>query len=187
MAIRKPLRNLLAAAWKVVVSEDYGHQRINSERSLQASLWSRLNERLPKQYRMFIEPRFTLDDGSFVIPDIVVCNSRFIICIIEIKYRPRAKAAPTKDVRTLNNLATHGHALSLSNQRFSGSAVDDTIYTFANKPLFVWAGFHRAPNGPSYDKLPSIASDYPKLRRRFLQMHAETHPSGPPKVFSRLY
>lgn len=187
MAIRKPLRNHLTAAWDAVVSADYVRQRINSERSLQASFWSQINIRLPSHFRMFIEPQFTLDDGSRVIPDIVVCNSRSVICVVEIKFRPRGNAAYHKDVRSLNNLAIHGDSLSLSNQRFFGPSVDGRTYGFANHALFVWAGFHRCPNEGTYAKLPSIASDFPALRGHFMQLHAETDSEGPPATFHRLH
>jgi len=43
MSRRTVLRSQLTTAWREAIEEDYRSQRINSERSLQASLWSRLN------------------------------------------------------------------------------------------------------------------------------------------------
>lgn len=186
MAIRLPLRSRLIAAWDLVVEKDYIPQRINSERSLQVSFWSHLNASLPAQCRMFIEPRLIVENGVRVYPDIVICNSRSIICVIEIKYKPRAQAVYRSDVRKLNVISTHGQTISLSNQRFSGRTADDRQYKVANHALFVWAGFHRAPRGCSYNQLPSIASKYPQLSGHFIALHAETNAFKEPDVFHRL-
>jgi hypothetical protein len=174
----------LIAGWSEIVEGDYKRQRINSERSLQAAYWARLNERLPKQFRMFIEPHFHLAaSGTGYFPDLVICNSRSIIAVIEFKYRPRGAALFRKDVQTLNALATNRKALSLSNSRFSGPLVDGREYEFATKTLFVWGGFHRAPKNGSYRNLPSLATKFKSLAGRFLQLHAETHAQGNPEAF----
>lgn len=94
------LRGQLTQAWGMAIDEDYRRQRINSERSLQASLWSKLNVLLPPESRrMFIEPKLKATvaalDGQvkpeFRFPDIVICNTREVIGIVEVKYLPRAK------------------------------------------------------------------------------------------------
>ena len=187
MAIRRPLRDRLLEAWSTIVDKDYAKQRINSERSLQAALWARLNELLPKHQRMFIEPRFSITaDGKRCIPDIVVCSRRRIIAVIEIKYRPRGKAAYRKDVRSLDALARNGKSLSVSNLRFSGLPVDKTLYTFSANTLFVWAGFHRPAKAGSYADLPPLSNGFDALMGRFMQLHAETSSDDCPKVFHRL-
>ena len=191
MAIRKPLRDRLTSAWTDVADTDYGKQRIkqriNSERSLQAALWARLNERLPDHQRMFIEPRFSIAfDDSRCIPDIVVCSKRRIIAVIEIKYQPRAQPSYRKDVRSLALLARHGDSLTLSNSRFSGPAVDGTVYTFSTNTLFVWAGFHRPSRLGTYAGLPHLSDGYDALSGRFMQLHAETSLDDRPTIFHRL-
>jgi hypothetical protein len=87
MASRALLRLQIVKAWRLTICKDYAAERINSERSLQAALWSRLNTTLseklpPKSRRMFIEPRMTVA-GKALYPDIVICNTRQVIGIIE--------------------------------------------------------------------------------------------------------
>jgi hypothetical protein len=187
MAIRKSLCGHLIAAWQEVATVDYVRQRINSERSLQAAFWARLNARLPSQFRMFIEPHFFMKDANIrCIPDIVICNRRSIVVVIELKYRPRGPAAFRKDIRTLDLLARMGDSLVLSNSRFRGPQVNGREYCFAAKTLFAWGGFHRPPKGTSYKNLPPITDGYVSLTGRFLQLHAETRPDDCPIVYDRL-
>ena len=101
MVKRRLLKAQILEAWSECITGDYARQRINSERSLQASLWSELNDRLDERTRrMFIEPRLSCEteksprrDNTVRYPDLVVCNTRSVIGIIELKYRPRAKPA----------------------------------------------------------------------------------------------
>src|SRR5690606_9892641 len=79
MSNRELLRSQITEAWSRCLAEDYAAQRINSERSLQASLWSRLNEILPRSSRrMFIEPGLSIIGAARQLryPDIVICNTR---------------------------------------------------------------------------------------------------------------
>jgi hypothetical protein len=136
---------------------------------------------------MFIEPQFhVMDSGTRVIPDIVICNSRSIIAVIELKYRPRGSAVYQKDIRTLDLLATCGVSLSLSNERFSGPLVDGRVYGFATKTLFVWGGFHRQPKMGSLLQSPFLSTDFDSLAGRFLQLHAETSHDAFPEPFHLL-
>ena len=187
MAIRSPLRNRLLAAWRDVVEIDYAKQRINSERALQAALWARLNALLPERQRMFIEPPFPVKlAAQRCIPDIVICSRRRIIAVIEIKYRPRGKAAYKKDVRSLDALARRRKGLSLSNSRFEGPAIDETCYTFSINTLFVWAGFHRPASTGSYVDLPPLSQGFKSLAGKFMQLHAETSSAESPRILYQL-
>lgn len=166
---------------------DYSKQRINSERSLQAALWSSLNARLPDHQRMFIEPRFrTRDSDTRCIPDFVICGKRRIIAVIEIKYRPRDIARYKKDLRTLDTLARERTGLSVSNTRFAGLVADKTKYTFSTSTLFIWAGFHLPHATGTYESLPLFSTGYDALTGCFMQLHAETSFTGPPGVFHRV-
>lgn len=186
MTIRRPLQGRLLKAWERVVANDYGKQRINSERSLQAAFWAALNSELPARQRMFIEPRFRISScGTKCVPDIVICGRRTIIAVVELKYKPRGKAMFQKDLRTLDLLSRGRQDLSICNERYAGPDVDSTDYTFSKNTLFVWAGFHLPHPSGSYAMLPSLSSEYPSLNGCFLQMHAETSRSGAPRVFSR--
>lgn len=185
--IRKLLRDRLCSAWEDVVRRDYERQRINSERSLQAAFWARLNERLPMHQRMFIEPRFKAEAGGpRCIPDIVTCSKRKIICVIELKYRPRGKPWYRKDVRSMNSLACAGSDIKLSNDRFDGRVADSTIYKFSTTTLFVWAGIHRPPKSGSFKNADSFCGDHAALAGRFMSLHAETIKNDCPYIFSVL-
>src|SRR5690606_13711830 len=79
------------------------HRSINSERSLQASLWARLNKILPRtNRRMFIELGLSISGTNHQVryPDIVICHSRSVIGISELKYLPRTRPAWQKDIAT---------------------------------------------------------------------------------------
>ncbi|WP_157657471.1 hypothetical protein [Burkholderia ubonensis] len=46
--------------------------------------------------QVFIEPTLSLN-GSVIRPDMVICNAREVICVLELKYVPRGRADTTKD------------------------------------------------------------------------------------------
>lgn len=90
MANRALPKKQVREAWRQSITIDYALQRINSERSLQASLWSNLNAQLaPRSRRMFIEPCMSASGSTKQLqyPDLVICNSREVIGIIELKYQ----------------------------------------------------------------------------------------------------
>ena len=177
MANRSLLRKQIREAWRQSITEDYAAQRINSERSLQASVWSKLNTLLaPGSRRMFIEPCMSVPGlGKQVrYPDLVVCNSREVIGIIELKYQPRARPKWQKDVDTFHFLATHRETISISNSRFRGVAADARVYPLASDVLFVWAGVH----APCDLALKEHVD--PVLAPHFMALHAETQPSSAP-------
>ena len=168
--IRGPLRKDLIKAWEAAISEDYDNQRINSERSLQASFWSQLNMKFEaKSRRMFIEPPVTLAiDGEEkrVTPDLVICNSESVIAIIEMKYLPRTVPKTMKDLDTLQDLSEHRDQIVFSNSRFRGTGKTPQEFRLGDKVLFVWAGVHSSPEA-------SLTANK-KLDGCFLQLHAIT-------------
>jgi hypothetical protein len=147
MKHRGLLRKQITKAWNAAISQDYQRQRINSERSLQASLWSQLNSILPpKSRRMFIEPTLKIErEGTreFRIPDFVICNTKEVIGIIEIKYIPRAKPNWKKDVDTFDWICKNRNKLVVQNKRHRGVESDGRIYPISKDLLIVWAGVHR--------------------------------------------
>jgi hypothetical protein len=162
MVIRSRLRRYLLTAWSECISKDYDRQRINSERSLQASFWSQLNIVLPEQFRMFVEPKIRVKkkDRS-LIPDIVICNTTRVICVVEIKYLPRGKPAYNKDIESLAMLARHRGSLCVSNSRYRGPAGDPKEYEFHDKLLCVWAGVHRPPKDGSFWTSDTLSKGQP--------------------------
>ena len=177
MANRSLLKKQVREAWRQSITDDYAAQRINSERSLQASFWSKLNTLLaPKSRRMFIEPCMSVPGLGRQVryPDLVICNSREVIGVIELKYQPCAKPKWRKDVETFHFLATHRETISISNTRFRGIVADARLYPLANDVLFVWAGVH-AP----CDLILNEHVD-PILAPHFMSLHAETQLSSAP-------
>ena len=149
MKLRRPLTKQIIKAWHNCITKDYSDQRINSERSLQASFWSRLNSSLSKNKRMFIEPNITFKTNKGmrrIIPDLVICNTKEVIRVIELKYGPRAKPKYAKDIRNLSRIAKHRADITISNARYQGVTVDGKRYCLSDNILFVLAGVHAASN-----------------------------------------
>jgi hypothetical protein len=132
----------------------------------------------PKTRRMFIEPCMSVQGlGKQVrYPDLVVCNSREVIGIIELKYQPRAIPTWHKDVDTFHFLATHRESISISNTRFRGVEADARCYPLANDVLFVWAGVHAPCDLKLNEHVDPILVPY------FMALHAETQVSGTPNL-----
>lgn len=170
------LRHQLKNAWRSTIEGDYRRQRINSERSLQASLWSKLNALLPESRRMFIEPKLMAKvenlDGQINpevrFPDIVICNTREVIGIVEVKYLPRAMPSWKKDLKTFLWIHTNRDQIVIQNVRHRGVTVDNRSYPLAQDVLFVWAGVHVLSGIDLSEKMPQ------ELSKHFLALHAET-------------
>ena len=180
---RALIKKQIVDSWSACVREDYLSQRINSERSLQASFWSQLNHRLGRNRRLFIEPRISAYDAGSkraVYPDIVVCNSRQVIAVVELKYLPRAKPSYEKDIRTLDFIARKRKGITLANSRYSGPEVDAKEYGLSKLILFVWAGVH---SGGTWQEERLFSDGYPSLRGSYLQLHCATKVSGEPEVY----
>jgi len=180
---RGRIKSQIIDAWTSCVQTDYVNQRINSERSLQAAFWAQLNERLPANRRLFIEPGISIrtSDGiKKVIPDIVVCNSLEVIAVIELKYRPKGPPSYQKDIQTLDLIARNRGGIAIANERFRGAEKDARRYTASKKILFVWAGVHSAP-APSEEKLFEEGTN--NLSGSYLQLHAATRSDRAPDVY----
>jgi hypothetical protein len=189
MKQRAKLKSQILSAWQSCICDDYCQQRINSERSLQASFWSRLNNKLSHNRRTFIEPRMPVDLGSsqkIYIPDIVICNSRQIIGVIELKYLPRSKPRYEKDVNNLADIAKHKSGIILSNERFWGPAVDSRKYTLAENVLFVWASVHAGSEDTWDEDVRAFAAKRKELQECFLELHAQTDKNRLPTIYWRL-
>jgi hypothetical protein len=185
---RRLLQQQITKAWRQCIEEDYCIQRINSERSLQASFWSRLNLLLSKNRRMFIEPCLVIktNTGTLrVYPDLVICNTKAVIGIVELKYQPRAKPNHIKDLATLSNVAQHRKHISISNQRFRGQFFDETVYSLSKHILFVWAGIHASTNSTNKSSVPLYSTGYDHLKGCFMELHAETTVNSLPKIYTR--
>jgi hypothetical protein len=115
------------------------------------------------------------------MPDLVVCNTRYVIVVIELKYTPKVGPRYRKDINSLACIARDRHIISIANARFRGSVRDSRQYTPGRHVLFVWAGVHRpdrSDDGP-------YAATHRALNGCFLELHAETDAEGDPRVFRR--
>ncbi len=140
---------------------------------------------------MFIEPRLSFaakGNGRQKrrYPDIVICNTRSVIAVVELKYLPRAMPDVRKDINALNTIAKHRDELIVENARFRGAKRDARKYPFAKSVLFVWAGVHRPPSLSYHShEVPLLSADYPDLDGCFMELHAETDDRKPPHIFAR--
>jgi hypothetical protein len=178
MTSRALLRSQIRKAWRQTINEDYMAERINSERSLQAAFWSRLNQILPsKTRRTFIEPRlFAIGKPRAAkYPDIVICNSREVIGIIELKYQPRGRPSWDKDLTTFRWIAKSKTHISVSNERFRGVTAGTREYRIAKHILYVWAGVHA-------DSQSDLRPDLGKLASHFMPLRAATRDDHPPRL-----
>ena len=170
--MRSRLRKQIRESWHRAISEDYSAQRINSERSLQASVWSRLNATLLSgTRRMFIEPSLVCN-AEIRRPDIVICNTKAVIGIIELKYIPRGSPKWAKDIDTFRWVLDNRNDIFVSNTRYRGIAADARRYPLGEDVLFVWAGVHSRTGLTLKEYLP------PGLSKSFLELHAETYHDG---------
>jgi len=185
MKSRSIIKSIIIQAWNECIAEDYCNQRINSERSLQASFWSHLNQLLIKNRRLFIEPGISLRTKGGVkklIPDIVVCNKKEVISVIELKYLPRAQPKYKKDINSLALIAENRHQITIANERFRGAEKDGNIYALSKNILFVWAGVHTIEK-PETDK--KYSHGIQPLDGCYMELHAVTRVGSTPKVFER--
>ena len=185
MKQRSLIKSQIIQAWNRCISEDYCAQRINSERSLQASFWSHLSQLLSKNRRLFIEPGISIrtkNGPKTFVPDIVVCNTREVISIIELKYLPRTQPRYKKDIESLSLIAENRHQIIVANDRFRGAEKDSNKYSLSKDILFVWAGVHAKEKT---ETSALYSAGHKSLDDCYLQLHAVTVNNSKPNVLQR--
>jgi hypothetical protein len=171
MARRSKLGNHIIKAWERTLESEYCKGYINSERSLQATLFANLRAVFTEEKtarRIFVEPAVKLADGSVIRPDIVICNSREAICFLELKYVPRAKASTTKDMRSIASVAS-SNGIAISLERYRGPERPLISFDVAKTVLFAWAGIHAGSTEES-----KVWSDPAFKDHFYLELHAVT-------------
>jgi hypothetical protein len=171
----------LIGCWKELVENEYAQRRVNSERSLQAAYWAKLNEALsPRTHRIFIEPRLSPDGGTTsLFPDLVICNSQRVIAVIELKYQPRVKPSIIKDLNSLTALANTDD-IALTADRYAGPRSKSRSYELNNNVLYVWAGIHRPTPEDLIGVSPITCPEL--LEGRFLCLRAVTSRDAAPVI-----
>ena len=179
---RNQLRSHLREAWRRTIEHQYCNQQINSERSLQAFLCANLMavfEENAARRRIFIEPK--LKGPGWVgqrKPDILVCNTREIIGVIELKYAPKGRPRVDKDLQTLSGLVSKPGKYTVENDRYLGIQRDGRTYALARNAVIGWAGVHRGLNHALSSHLPK------RIRGHFMELYAKTSRDSDP-VYGR--
>lgn len=177
MSNRSLLRQHITSAWRETVESVYPKRLINSERGLQVHFCHKLFAQFGDLKRqVFVEPCFVSPSGAVRSPDIVVCHSKSIIGVIELKYMPRVSAEFSKDLQTLEWFHSGADSMTLSNDRYLGEEITSPTFELAPDALLCWAGIYR---GPKID----IELHGEALGRRFLSLHAVTAPGKHPELF----
>jgi hypothetical protein len=121
MSRRAILRGQIKQAWQQCIDREYPNRLLNGERALQACLYQHLTRQFENNCtadsrRIFIEPSIRLEGQTLRrMPDMVVCDTKNVIAIIELKFHPRAtlsgnrsgvlRRGSEKDVNTLVSVA----------------------------------------------------------------------------------
>jgi hypothetical protein len=180
MAKYQLLRSNLKSAWKSTIEKYYNSQLINSESALQVYFCMELMKQFEVKNvrrRIFIEPPIQAQCGSARYPDVLICNKKEIICIIELKYTPRGRPSIKKDFKTLE--LGLNETLSIKNERYSGPQKNTLKnYTVAADAVLCWAGIYTG----ECIELNSIASEK-NFNNRFFEMHGLTNKKDPPKIW----
>src|SRR6056297_2299140 len=142
------LRRQLRQAWADTIRSAYMDQVISSERALQVHLAARLMDLFWEagvNRRVFVEPTMRLRTGQRVHPDLLICNTRAIIGVVELKYQPRQVPNYSKDFATFEALAAHGTNIEIDSNRYRGPKPGFGRYALDANPLYAWAGVYRGP------------------------------------------
>jgi len=172
----------LYSAWKETIESHYQAQEINSERGLQVFFCSALLssfEGAGLRRRLFVEPRLISGrDGARPQPDVLICNSRNVIGVVELKYLPRSAPKIDKDLETLAWVASHGGDLRISNDRYLGSNRLEKEYSLSSDAVLCWAGVHKGLDGALSERVAENVYPY------FMELHAVTGINRDPKIVS---
>ncbi len=145
---RSLLRKQLTEAWKRTIEQAYHDQLINSERGLQVHFCIELYKAFDEDERMrrlFVEPSLRFKGRKPRYPDLLICNSKEVIGVVEFKYTPRVRPAMTKDFKTLTMLSKAKGEVEVKNERFRGKGSPST-YTVASDAVLCWAAVHTSRN-----------------------------------------
>jgi hypothetical protein len=125
--------------------------------------------------RLFIEPTAVLGTDRRN-PDLMICNSRSVIGVVEFKYLPKARPSPRKDIDTLKRLCNTAGEVTISNERYRGPS-KPRRYTVAQNAVFCWAAVYSSPR---LLDLPTEAIE--SIGGRFIRLDALTQENGPAEI-----
>lgn len=180
MPNRGLLRRQMRRAWVDTIRSAYLDQVISSERALQVHFAARLMDIFWEdgvKRRVFVEPNMRLDSGARVHPDLLICNARAIIGVVELKYQPRMRPQYQKDFATFESLAAHGTGIEIDNRRYRGPDGGGGRFTLSANAMFVWAGVYRGP----VQSIPQQLAQSLRLQT-LLVLHAASRPDDEPEL-----
>ena len=127
-------------AWQESVN-DYERRRINSEHTLQASLYHHLRQCLADDFVVYTEAVVRLpkteSQKSKVVLDLLICAGTEIIVGIELKYAPRAMPGLdglSKDIRSLSllrNRRSRADRVSVEMPRYRSHDSESMLFTIS--------------------------------------------------------
>lgn len=140
MSKRHLIRAQICKAWDETIQNAYEKVLINSERGLQTYFCIHLMKAFEEdgvQRRIFIEPNLKIGE-KICFPDLVICNTREVIAVIELKYTPRSLPQTEKDFETLQWIAEANGDAVIANERFHDQ-VAVKPYAIAPDSVLCWA------------------------------------------------
>ena len=179
---RSLLRSHLMKAWRKTIEREYNSQLINSEHGLQVYFCAELLRLFKKSRvnrRIFVEPRVSSRAGKHRHPDIVICNTKYIIGVVELKYVPRSRPGWKKDIDTLKFIASNPAGLEIANERYLGIEPLSRPYPLAPDAVLCWGAVY---TGKPFDLTDKVVAS---LGDRFLQLHAVTANGERPDIIPR--
>ena len=183
MTNRGLLRRQMRRAWADTIRSAYMDQVISSERALQVHFTARLMDLFWEdgvKRRVFVEPVMHLDTGERVHPDLLICNAKAIIGVVELKYQPKKSPNHAKDFATFESLAARDTDMQIENRRYRGPEGGGGRYALDRDPMYVWAGVYRGP----VREIPEVPLQNVD-RGKLLVLHAATRAQEEPEIFSK--
>lgn len=215
MKRRTVLKRQLEKVWAECVQFDYANGVVNGEHALQACLYHRLTEQfktdgMADRRRIFIEPTIYAKGRTWRrMPDMVICDTRNVIAVVELKFHPRAtlsgqlgdalRDGAEKDLDTLLGVAQDLNEVSantdiashieVSNERYLGVHGAIRTYGLADNLLLVWAGFYKKSGGENAaltERLARVFEDAGvTIHGGLLELHAQTMAEAHPVLIDR--
>ena len=204
---RAKLRKIISEAWVSCIKYDYPQKVINGERALQACFYHRLKlalggEKSPKR-TIFVEPRLGFSNGKRCFPDLVVCDAKKVIAVVELKFLPWGMLMPRdgkktnygveKDISTLSKVASFLSAkanemdsvdMTIVNERYLGTGTKAETYQISTDSLLVWAGIYSNSADNFELNRPFIFGCNESFgRRNWLELHSLTNYEALPTTY----
>lgn len=181
MTVRKLLSDQLTDAWENTIRKSYDKRLINTEHGLHAHFYSYLRDQFSEdsvedQRHVYFEQSFVVGERT-LRPDLVICNGRQIIGVVELKYAPRSllklvSDGVSKDIETLRAFLGK-EEVNLVVERYLGPEPEVKKYSLGKDALLCWAGVYKAPHSP-FDEVD---------RRDFVDLHAVTSDKDKAKIY----